>query len=194
MRTPKTLPPGYAHETGVLLAEFAPPTLGQLAALLAAKETCRHLVLGVLSPEGSLEDGAGKGPGASESATNSLLSFDERHVLLRDLLDAEGVDPFAYSVVPLPLAQPVLYKFYLPQGATLFLPSEDDPHFVRLAAGLAEEAQAEGFALVEIATSVPEFPSEAEVRARLMAGENWRELVPALVAERLTALGIPGRS
>jgi nicotinamide-nucleotide adenylyltransferase len=179
---------GPVH-TGVIHGRFQVLHNDHLRYLLAGRAACRHLVVGITNPDPTLTRPESADPRRGEPLANPLTYY-ERAALVRAALAEAGVPADDYTIVPFPVNVPELYIHYVPMDATFFLTIYDDWGREKLARFQAlglrtrvlweRSAQEKGL-------------SGQEVRRRMIAGEDWRPLVPASVARLLEAWRVPER-
>jgi nicotinamide mononucleotide adenylyltransferase len=166
------------HDMGVVHGRFQLFHLDHLKYVLAAKERSRHLVVGITNPDPTLTKFDPADPHRSLEQDNPL-TFYERHVMLRDVLLEAGVNYRDFSLVPLPINFPELYRYYVPMEATFFLTIYDEW-------GERKHAMFKSLGLkVEILWRKPssEKGLTATALRRLMgSGQPWEHLVPPAVA------------
>jgi hypothetical protein len=93
--------------------------------ILAARDQCRHLVIGITNPDAGLTRHEPVDPGRSDPEANPL-TFWERYWMIRVTLQETGVQLDAYSIVPLPINVPEKILDYAPPEATYYLTIYDD--------------------------------------------------------------------
>ncbi|WP_147820866.1 adenylyltransferase/cytidyltransferase family protein [Salidesulfovibrio onnuriiensis] len=113
------------YDIGVIHGRFQVLHNDHLAYLLAGKELCDHLVVGITNPDPSLtreeaEDAQRSTPG------NNPLTYFERYTMVRAVLHDAGLGCEQFSVVPLPINMPELYGHYVPLDAAFFLTIYDE--------------------------------------------------------------------
>ena len=157
--------------------------------LLAGRDRCCHLIVGITNPDPSRTRFESADPKRSRAEANPLTYF-ERHRLLYVAMIEAGLDPAEFSIVPLPISQPDLYHYYVPENATWYLTIYDDWGRRKLdylrKAGLRTEVLWEKPASQKGITG-------HEVRRRMMAGESWSGLVPPDTSILLNEWNIPER-
>lgn len=175
------------HSIGVIHGRFQPLHNDHMTYLLAGKERCQHLVIGVTNPDPflTIEDAAD--PARSTQEANPLTYF-QRYVMIREALPAAGVSHGEFSVVPFPVNRPELYQYYVPLNALFILTIYDDWGRRKL----------EIFRSLGLETDVMwEKPPEEKgvtgsaIRRRMIRGEPWKHLVPVSTAVLLDQWGIP---
>jgi nicotinamide mononucleotide adenylyltransferase len=182
----KSAPP---YETGVIHGRFQILHWDHLKYLLAGKDLCRHLIVGITNPDPlrTKEDPAD--PGRSKKASNPLTYY-ERAVLIRVALVEAGVQLDEFTIVPFPINQPELYGCYVPLDAVYFLSIYDDwgkkkrDTFLNL--GLT----------IHVLWEVPieqKGISGFEVRDAMAKDLPWEHLTPPSVAAMMKKWNIPAR-
>ncbi|OIQ00008.1 MAG: nicotinate-nucleotide adenylyltransferase [Syntrophobacteraceae bacterium CG2_30_61_12] len=175
--------------TGVIHGRFQVLHHDHLRYLLAGKARCRHLLVGITNPDPGLTADEAADPKRSARDANPLTYF-ERYQLVRAVLEEAGLQPAEFSVVPLPINFPQLYRYYVPLDATFFLTIYDD-----WGRGKRERFLALGLTIEVLWEKTPETKgiSGAQVRAAMIAGQPWRHLVPEAAYRLLTQWDIPHR-
>jgi nicotinamide-nucleotide adenylyltransferase len=175
--------------TGVIHGRFQVFHNDHLKYLLAGKQLCRHLVVGVTNPDPMLTKKDCSDPHRSSDLANPLTYY-ERYMMIRAVMRELKVKPSDFSVVPLPINLPELYKYYVPIEAVFFMTIYDDWGRKKL----------QYFQSLNLKTRVLwEVPSErkgissSEVRNKILCGESWEHLVPQSVATLIKEWSIEGR-
>ena len=114
-----------ANETGVIHGRFQVVHNDHVRYLLDGKKLCRHLVVGITNPDPLLTRKEGSDPKRSDPLANPLTYY-ERYILIRSTLAESGLKPQEFSVVPLPISLPELYRYYVPMDAVFFLSIYDE--------------------------------------------------------------------
>jgi hypothetical protein len=112
-------------DTGVVHGRFQLFHLDHLKYVLAGKERCRHLVVGITNPDPTLTKFDPADPHRGLEVDNPL-TFYERFIIIRETLLEAGLNYRDFSLVPLPINFPELYRYYVPLDATFFLTIYDD--------------------------------------------------------------------
>ncbi len=177
------------YETGVIHGRFQVFHRDHLRYLLAGWALCEHLVVGITNPDPTLTREHRADPQRSRAEANPLTYY-ERYHLVRAALAEAGVPPAAFSVVPLPINLPDLYRYYVPLDAVFLLSITDDWGRQKLATfrslGLRTHV------LWDV-PSAEKGVSASEVRALMASGEPWEHLVPPAAAALLLRWGVPDR-
>jgi len=176
-------------ETGVIHGRFQVLHNDHMKYLLAGKARCRHLIVAITNPDPCLTKDDPADTGRSLSSANPLTYF-ERYTILRSALQEEGISEAEYSLVPLPINLPELYRYYVPLDAVFYLTIYDDWGRRKL----------EMFKSLGLTTEVlwERSPEEkgltgSEIRGRMMRGAPWEHLVPRGAAQLMELWAIPER-
>jgi nicotinamide mononucleotide adenylyltransferase len=178
-----------AAETGVIHGRFQVLHNDHLAYLLAGMALCRHLVVGITNPDPILTREESADPKRSSPAANPLTYF-ERYVMVRAVLEEAGIEASRFSVVPFPINRPELYRYYVPLDALFFLSIYDDWGRRKL-----EYLTSLGLA-THVLREVPARQkglSATDIRRRMAMNEPWEEMVPPAVVDLMKNWDIPGR-
>ncbi len=165
-------------ETGVVHGRFQVLHHDHMKYILAAKERCRHLFVGITNPDPTLTKRDEADPARSAPEANPLTYFERREMLQAALLEA-GLRPDEFDIVPFPINFPELYKDYVPLDAVFYLTIYDEWGKKKLemfrSLGLETEVMWRRPVSEKGITST-------EVRRFIAEGEPWEHLVPATVA------------
>jgi nicotinamide-nucleotide adenylyltransferase len=176
-------------ETGIIHGRFQVLHNDHMAYLLAGKERCRHLVIGITNPDPTLTKDDPADAARSTPQANPLNYF-ERYSMIRAALQEQGISLSDFSIVPLPINFPELYKYYLPMNATFFLTIYD-------AWGERKLEQFRNLGLkVEVLWRKPieeKGLRAADIRRHMQQGKPWGHLVPASTRELMKTWDIPER-
>jgi nicotinamide mononucleotide adenylyltransferase len=174
------------NATGVVHGRFQLFHLDHLKYLLAAKARCRHLVVGITNPDPTLTKFDPADPHRS-AAQDNPLTFYERYLMLRETLLDAGLSSQEFSLVPLPINFPELYRYYVPLDATFFLTIYDEWGERKL-----QLFQSLGLK-VEILWRKPASEkglTATAIRRLIGLGQPWEHLVPAAVARLVKEMGL----
>ena len=180
---------GTMTETGVVHGRFQIFHLDHLKYVLAAKERCRRLVVGITNPDPTLTRLDAADQYRSSSEANPLTYF-ERQRIIRAVLSGTGIDHEDFCTVPFPINFPELYGFYVPLDALFYLTIYDDWGRRKLSM-----FQALGLR-VEVLWTKPASQKgirATEVRRLIAGGEAWEHLVPPAAASLIKGMGIAAR-
>lgn len=162
---------------GVIHGRFQVLHKGHMEYLLAGKERCRYLVIGIANPDMQVTKYNEACPHRSEDKSNPLTYY-ERFQMLQGSLMEYGVSRTEFDIVPFPINVPELLFSYVPQNAKFYMTIYD-------AWGMEKKK-----ILEEIGCNVEvmwqrgnetRFTSGSEVRRRIAASQPWEQLVPDFV-------------
>lgn len=177
------------YETGVIHGRFQILHNDHMKYLKAGKARCKHLVIGITNPDPHLTQSDTADPDRSLPAYNPLTYF-ERYTMIRDAMTEAQIDLHDFSITPMPINYPELYRYYIPLDAVFFLTIYDDW-------GRRKRAFFESLGLkIHVLWDVPPDQkgiSGKDVRALMVDGQPWRHLVPNSTASLIDKWRIPKR-
>jgi len=175
--------------TGVIHGRFQILHNDHLRYIMAGKERCRHLVIGITNPDPGLTREAASDRKRSHPQANPLTYF-ERYLMVTAVMDELGVNRHDFSIVPFPINIPGLYQYYVPLDAVFFLTIYDDWGRQKL-----RYFKSLGLKTVVLWEVSPEEKgiSSSDIRQRMTAGQEWRDLVPPSVYRMANQWNIPDR-
>lgn len=176
-------------DIGVIHGRFQVLHDDHLKYILAGKARCRHLVVGITNPDPFLTRDDKADPERSDSHSNPL-SYFERYVMVREVLLEAGVKYSEFSVVPLPINLPELYRYYVPLDATFYVTIYDQW-------GRRKLEQFESMGLrIEVLWVKPRNEkglTGTDIRSRMARGRPWENFVPPATATLMKKWGVPDR-
>jgi len=168
-------------QTGVIHGRFQVLHNDHLKYLLAGKQRCRHLVVGITNPDPTLTGKDEADVKRADKASNPFTYY-ERFLMVRASLVEAGLGLDEFSVVPLPINFPHLYRYYVPLDAVFYLTIYDE----------WGEKKLKMFQQMGLQTEIlwrrprqNKGLTATEVRKMIAAGGEWRHMVPMAVAELL---------
>jgi len=174
---------------GVIHGRFQILHNDHLKYLLAGKEKCAHLVVGITNPDPVLTKKEGSAPGRDDPAANPLTYY-ERQVLVRAVFREQNIPSEAFSIVPFPVNFPDLYKYYVPMDAVFFLTIYDEWGKRKL--GYFSEVGLATHVLWEVPPEKKGL-SAADIRMRMIEKSPWTHLVPPAAGRLLEEWNIRER-
>lgn len=177
------------YDIGVIHGRFQVLHNDHIKYLMAGKELCDYLVVGITNPDPSLTRDSDTNPHRSTPLANPLTYY-ERYVMTQAALLEHGLNLSQFSIVPLPINVPELIKYYVPLDAIFFLTIYDDwghqkkKYFQSL--GLKIHV------LWEV-TLENKGLSSSDIRDSMVKDENWEEFVPSSVAKLMKEWDIAQR-
>jgi nicotinamide mononucleotide adenylyltransferase len=176
-------------ETGIIHGRFQILHNDHVKYLLAGKQFCRHLVVGITNPDPTLTKKEHEDSQRDNPLSNPLTYY-ERYILVNEVLQAKGVKPNEFSVVPFPISMPELYKYYVPLNGLFFLTVYDD--WGRKKLSIFKSLGLNTHVLWEVPPEKKGI-SAAEIRRLMVDGKPWEHMVPARVSHLLKKWDIPCR-
>lgn len=175
--------------TGVIHGRFQVLHHDHRKYLLAGKERCQHLVVGITNPDPTLTRHDPADPHRSSPLANPLTYY-ERYLMVRDVLLEAELDHTDFSIVPFPINLPELYPYYLPMNAVFYLTIYD-----RWGRRKLEQFETLGLTTEILWERPPEAKglTSTDVRQRMAANEPWQHMVPPATANLMQKWDIPAR-
>jgi len=178
-----------AFDVGVIHGRFQILHNDHLKYLLAGKEKCAHLVVGITNPDPLLTKTEDSAPGRDDPAANPLTYY-ERQLLVRAVFREQGISSDAFSIVPFPVNFPDLYKYYAPMDAVFFLTIYDEWGKRKL--GYFSDLGLATHVLWEVPPEKKGL-SAADIRTRIREKAPWTHLVPPAASKLLAEWDIRER-
>lgn len=179
----------FKYDVGVIHGRFQILHNDHMKYLLAGESLCRHLVVGITNPDPSHIKEEQADPNRSSNLANPL-TYLERYRLLRAALVKAGVELKDFSIVPMPISMPELYRYYVPLDAVFFLSIYDE--WGRRKKSYFESLGLKVHLLWEVRPEEKGI-SGREVRLKMVRGQSWEDAVPNSVAVLLKEWNIPER-
>lgn len=174
-------------ELGVVHGRFQILHFGHLDYILAAREKCDFLIVGIANPDPSL------GPPPTDThraaANANPMTFYERMMMITEVLVGRNVPREEFAIVPFPIDRSELIQHYVPRTATFFLTIFDQW-------GEEKKRRLEALGLVTSVlnqASDPKTQNANVIRKLIRDGEPWEQSVPAETAEFLKRHAIDRR-
>ncbi|MFX1571659.1 MAG: nicotinate-nucleotide adenylyltransferase [Promethearchaeota archaeon] len=169
----------HKYKIGVIHGRFQVLHNDHIKYLLAGKEFCEHLIIGITNPDPSLTKYSKTNPHRSTPLSNPLTYY-ERYVMVQAALLEQGLSLSEFSIVPFPINVPELIKYYVPIDAIFFLTIYDDW-------GRQKKKYFESLGLkIHVLWEVPlekKGLSSRDIRESMIKGEPWEHLVPKSVVK-----------
>jgi len=167
------------YETGVIHGRFQILHNDHVKFLLAGKNLCNHLIVGITNPDPTLTKAHDSNPHRSTLIANPLTYY-ERYVMVRETLLEKSLELSEFSIVPFPINVPELLKYYVPMDVAFFLSIYDDW-------GRQKKKYLESLGLnVHVLWEVPlekKGLNGSDIRESMLKGGQWEHLVAPVVAK-----------
>ncbi len=176
-------------ETGVIHGRFQILHNDHIKYLMAGKQLCHHLVVGITNPDPLLTRKESVDPKRGNPFFNPLTYY-ERYTIVNVALQAEGLTSREFSVVPFPINLPELYKYYVPMDALFFLTIYDEWGKKKL-----KYFQSLGLGTQVLWEVPPEKKgiSAGTIRELMIHDEPWEHMVPPVVTDLIKKWHIKDR-
>ncbi|MDP9424697.1 MAG: nicotinate-nucleotide adenylyltransferase [Actinomycetota bacterium] len=162
----------HRYEWGCVHGRFQPFHTEHLEYALRARKRCRRLIVGITNPDPTWVKHEAWSKHRHAAGSNPF-TYVERALMVEGSLLDEGFEARDFLVVPFPIQDPGLCRFYVPEHAV---------HFVRVYSGWEEEKarrlRTQGFTVEVLDRGKEKGISGSEVRGLLQAGLEWEHLVP----------------
>lgn len=176
-------------EVGVIHGRFQMLHKGHMEYLLAGKERCRYLIIGICNPDVSLAAYSSASPKRSTEKANPL-SYYERFQMIRGSMLEAGVPLEEFDIVPFPINYPELIFNYVPRDAKYYMTIYDQWGYEKKK---SLEKLGCDIEIMWIRSDADRFTSGTEVRSFIHAGKEWRQLVPDFVYKYMVSNKIDQR-
>ena len=93
--------------------------------VLAAKERCEHLIVGITSPDSSVAPAEQADANRGKAEANPCTYYERMKMVEGTLLEA-GLTREDFDIVPFPIGRPELMRFYIPDGTRIFVTILDE--------------------------------------------------------------------
>jgi nicotinamide-nucleotide adenylyltransferase len=176
-------------EIGVIHGRFQVLHNDHMKYLLAGKDRCNHLVVGITNPDTKLTRSDPAAPDRSDPLSNPLTYF-ERQGLVHDAMCESEIDSENFTIVPFPINFPELYDHYVPMDATFFLTIYDN--WGRRKLEMFQELGLKTEVLWERSLEKKGL-SAGDIRLLMAQDQPWEHLVPPSNIPLLKRWDIPKR-
>ena len=160
------------EEIGIVCGRFQIFHLEHLQYVLAAKKECRHLIVGITSPDPMVSpmEEVDKNRGKIES---NPCTYYERMKMIEGVLLENGLKREEFDIVPYPIGKPEIIKYYVPQ---------DSCHFITILDKWGEckkkRIEALGYKVVVLWKKTEKNISSTMIRKCIVSKSSWKEYVP----------------
>jgi len=169
------------YDIGVIHGRFQVLHNDHIKYLIAGKQLCDHLIVGITNPDPTLTKNSEASPHRSSPLANPLTYY-ERYIMLKTALLEQGLKFSEFSIVPFPINYPNLLKNYVPCDKIFFLTIYDD--WGRQKKEVLESLGLKVHVLWEVSLEKKGL-SSSDIRESMIKGEQWEHLVPTSVAKLL---------
>ncbi len=179
----------FQYELGVIHGRFQILHNDHIKYLMAGKELCKNLVVGITNPDPSLTRDSDTNPHRSTPIANPLTYY-ERYVMIQAALLEQDLSLSEFSIVPFPINVPELIKYYVPLDVIFFLTIYDEW-------GRQKKKYFESLGLkIHLLWEVPiekKGLSSSDIREAMIKGEKWEHFLPLCVVKLMKEWDISQR-
>ena len=174
---------------GVIHGRFQPLHLGHMEYILAGKNRCQQLVIGIANPDPNVTIRHQANPARSLPSSNPFTYYERMLMIKNSLLEA-GVSRHDFEIVPFPINYPQILKYYVPMDARFFVTIYDDWGKAKVnmltKLGLDIEVMWERNLAQRLTTGT-------EIRKLIAKGDAWEHLLPFGAVKIINELGLKER-
>lgn len=177
-------------EIGIIHGRFQLLHNDHMKYLLAGKEKCKHLIIGICNPEIELTKYTKVNPHRSKKSSNPLTYFERMECIKYSLIEA-GVSENEFDIVPFPINFPEKIFNYVSPNAKYYMTIYDEWGEEKLKT-LKDELNVD----VDVLWRVPlkqKGISASEVRRMIQEGKEWEKYVPNFVYHYITKNNLDAR-
>ena len=157
---------------GAVCGRFQIFHLDHLRYVLAAKERCEHLIVGITSPDASVSPAERTDENRGKAEANPCTYYERMKMVEAALLEA-GLARDCFDIVPFPIGKIELLRFYLPDDARIFVTILDEWGYEK-----TQRMRAHGYEVEVLWERTDKVISSSMIRGCIVNGEDWREFVP----------------
>lgn len=177
-------------KVGVIHGRFQLLHNDHMKYLLAGKERCEHLIIGICNPEVDLTKYTSSNPHRSKKSSNPLTYFERMECIKYSMLEA-GVRLEEFDIVPFPINFPEKIFNYAPSDAKYYMTIYDEWGEEKLKS-LKENLKLDVEVLWRVEIEDKGI-SASDVRKYIQEGKDWRKFVPNAVYNYITNNNIDKR-
>ncbi|MEW6740290.1 MAG: adenylyltransferase/cytidyltransferase family protein [Nitrospirota bacterium] len=170
------------YQIGIANGRFQILHMGHMEYLLACKERCEHLIIGITDPdptrsffEPDIDSEDPREPFRSVSYPFYTFTFYERALMIKESLLEAGIDRTSFEIVPFPIHFPKLLKYYIPMDAVVFVTIYDDWGYKKVDILKSLGLQVE---ILWVRDMSERFTTGTEVRELIANSSKWEHFVP----------------
>ena len=174
-------------ELGAVCGRFQIFHHDHLQYALAAKAKCRRLIVGITSPDKSVNPLEAVDPHRALDEANPCTYYERMKMVEAALLEA-GVPREDFDIVPFPIGKPELMRFYIPVGTHLFVTILDEWGHCK-----SDRLKDYGYDVEVLWERHDKAISSSMLRGLITEKKEWRRYVPDATDEFVLNHGIDER-
>lgn len=175
------------EKIGVVCGRFQIFHNEHLQYVMAAKEKCEHLIVGITSPDPSVSP-VEKADVSRSSDVANPCTYYERMKMIEAALFEQGLRREEFDLVPYPIGCPELVKYYIPQNACHFITILDEWGDCK-----KERIEKWGYKVHVLWKKTEKGISSTMLRQCMVEGKPWKQYVPNATYEYIIANEIDKR-
>lgn len=165
-------------KVGVIHGRFQLLHNDHMKYLLAGKERCEHLIIGICNPEVDLTKYTEANPHRSKRSSNPLTYFERMQCIKYSMLEA-GIKQEEFDIVPFPINFPEKIFNYAPLEAKYYMTIYDEWGEEKLKS-LRDDLKLDVDVLWKV-TLEEKGISASDIRKRIQDGKEWKQFDPTAV-------------
>jgi cytidyltransferase-like protein len=172
---------------------FQPFHTQHLEYIVAAKQRCEFLYIGITRSDPTLQQQCEVAPHRADALANLLSYYERTEMISRCLLDV-GFHRGQFGFVPIPIDNPKYLPYFMGRDIQCFTTTCDDWNLHKIA--VLEHSGYKVLSLIDRRDSgrVGSYVSGSGIRSLIAQNDDsWIELVPKAVARYLMEIGYPAR-
>lgn len=170
-------------KVGVIHGRFQLLHNDHMKYLLAGKERCEHLIIGICNPEVDLTKYTSANPHRSKKSSNPLTYFERMECIKYSMIEA-GVKQEEFDIVPFPINFPEKIFNYAPLDAKYYMTIYDEWGEEKLKS-LRNDLKLDVEVLWRV-TLEEKGISASDIRECIWKGKEWKQFVPEFVYNYIT--------
>ena len=155
--------------------------------VLAAKARCERLIVGITSPDKSVNPLEAVDPHRALDEANPCTYYERMKMVEAALLEA-GMDRAEFDIVPFPIGRPELMRFYIPVGTHLFVTILDEWGHCK-----TDRLRDYGYDVEVLWERHDKAISSSMIRGQIIRDGEWRRYVPGATYDFVLSHGIDQR-
>ena len=155
--------------------------------VLAAKARCERLIVGITSPDKSVNPLEAVDPHRALDEANPCTYYERMKMVEAVLLEA-GMQREDFDIVPFPIGRPELLRFYIPFGTCIYVTILDEWGHCK-----TERLRDFGYSVTVLWEKKEKLISSSMIRKRIIEGKEWHQFVPKATWRYVTETGINQR-
>ena len=175
------------EHTGVVCGRFQIFHNEHLQYVMAAKEQCEHLIVGITSPDPSVSPVEKADVNRSSDVANPCTYYERMKMIEAAILEA-GLPRERFDIVPFPIGKPELLRYYLPDEVTVFVTILDQWGYCK-----KDRLEEYGYRVSVLWEREEKRISSTMIRKCIMQDQAWGEFVPDATYRYVTEHGIDDR-